>query len=112
MSASNIVIIPILNNTQELIRISQMINTIKVVQTHINKNLSIKGILVHLIGKPLPENKENLLNLKNSFNGLIFDTIIFWDESHPMIESLQYIEATMDDKAYNSYMSFYKELVS
>ncbi|MDD4141510.1 MAG: AAA family ATPase [Bacteroidales bacterium] len=75
LTASNSVIIPV-SEYFALEGLGKLLNTIKIIQTRINKDLTIEGILVTLYDKREILRRNILEEVKTHFQGLVFDTII------------------------------------
>lgn len=76
LAAANSVIIPVQCEYFALEGLGKLLNTIKIVQTRINTNLEIEGILMTMYDGRLRLSNQVVEEVKNHFGALVFDTII------------------------------------
>ncbi len=76
LAAANAVIIPVQCEFFALEGLGKLLNTIKIVQTRINKDLAIEGILMTMYDGRLRLSNQVVEEIKNHFNDLVFNTII------------------------------------
>jgi chromosome partitioning protein len=76
LAAANAVIIPVQCEYFALEGLGKLLNTIKIVQTRINKDLAIEGILMTMYDGRLRLSNQVVEEIKNHFNDLVFNTII------------------------------------
>ncbi|NDC40329.1 MAG: ParA family protein [Chitinophagia bacterium] len=76
LSASNSVIIPVQCEYFALEGLGKLLNTIKIVQTRINADLKIEGILMTMYDGRLRLSNQVVEEIKNHFSDLVFNTIL------------------------------------
>ena len=76
LSAANSVIIPVQCEYFALEGLGKLLNTIKIVQTRINSNLKIEGILMTMYDGRLRLSNQVVEEIKNHFSELVFNTIL------------------------------------
>lgn len=76
LAAANSVIIPVQCEYFALEGLGKLLNTIKIVQTRINKDLAIEGILMTMYDGRLRLSNQVVEEIKNHFTDLVFNTII------------------------------------
>jgi chromosome partitioning protein len=76
LTAANSVIIPVQCEYFALEGLGKLLNTIKIVQSRINPNLEIEGILMTMYDGRLRLSNQVVEEVKNHFNSIVFDTII------------------------------------
>ncbi|MBG15449.1 MAG: chromosome partitioning protein ParA [Crocinitomicaceae bacterium] len=76
LTASDSVIIPVQCEYFALEGLGKLLNTIKIVQTRLNTNLSIEGILLTMYDTRLRLANQVIEEVKLHFQQLVFDTII------------------------------------
>ena len=76
LAASNSVIVPIQCEYFALEGLGKLLNTIKIVQQRLNKNLSIEGLLLTMYDTRLRLSNQVVDDVKKHFQDLVFDTII------------------------------------
>jgi len=76
LAAANAVIIPVQCEYFALEGLGKLLNTIKIVQTRINKDLAIEGILMTMYDGRLRLSNQVVEEIKNHFSSLVFNTII------------------------------------
>lgn len=75
--AADSVIIPVQCQYFALEGLGKLLNTIKIVQSGLNPNLDIEGILLTMFDKRLGLNKQVAEDVKRHFQHIVFDTIIY-----------------------------------
>ena len=76
LSASNAVIIPVQCEYYALEGLSQLLNTIRLVQKHLNKELYIEGILITMYDNRLNLSKQVLKEVGEYFDDKVYKTLI------------------------------------
>src|SRR6201985_3657267 len=76
LTASNSVVIPVQCEYFALEGLGKLLNTIKIVQTRINTELQIEGILMTMYDGRLRLSNQVVEEIKNHFGGLVFHTIV------------------------------------
>ncbi|MBK7763391.1 MAG: ParA family protein [Bacteroidetes bacterium] len=76
LTASDSVIIPVQCEFFALEGLGKLLNTIKIVQSKLNQKLSIEGILMTMYDGRLRLSNQVVEEVKNHFEGLVFNTII------------------------------------
>lgn len=76
LTAANSVVIPVQCEYFALEGLGKLLNTIKIVQTRINTDLQIEGILMTMYDGRLRLSNQVVEEIKNHFEELVFDTII------------------------------------
>lgn len=76
LTAANSVIIPVQCEYFALEGLGKLLNTIKIVQTRINPELKIEGILMTMYDGRLRLSNQVVEEIKNHFGEMVFDTIV------------------------------------
>lgn len=76
LTAANSVIIPVQCEYFALEGLGKLLNTIKIVQTRLNPDLDIEGILLTMFDSRLRLSKQVVEEVKTHFQQMVFDTII------------------------------------
>jgi chromosome partitioning protein len=76
LTAADSVIVPVQCEYFALEGLGKLLNTIKIVQSRLNTNLDIEGILLTMYDSRLNLSKQVVEEVKNHFQQLVFDTII------------------------------------
>ncbi len=76
LAASDSVIIPVQCEYFALEGLGKLLNTIKIVQTRLNENLDIEGILLTMFDTRLRLSKQVVEEVKTHFQQMVFNTII------------------------------------
>lgn len=76
LTAADSVIVPVQCEYFALEGLGKLLNTIKIVQTRINNNLTIEGILLTMYDTRLRLSNQVVDEVKTHFQDLVFDTII------------------------------------
>jgi len=76
LTAANALIIPIQAEYYALEGLGQLLNTIRLVQQYLNKNLKIAGVLVTMFDGRLNLSKQVLGEVKGYFGDKLFNTVI------------------------------------
>ncbi|MBC34943.1 MAG: chromosome partitioning protein ParA [Bacteroidetes bacterium] len=76
LTAANSVIIPVQCEYFALEGLGKLLNTIKIVQSRINENLDIEGILLTMFDKRLRLSKQVVDEVKTHFQSMVFNTLI------------------------------------
>jgi chromosome partitioning protein len=74
--ASNSVIVPVQCEYFALEGLGKLLNTIKIVQTRLNKDLDIEGILLTMYDSRLRLSKQVVKEVKTHFQKMVFKTVI------------------------------------
>jgi len=76
LTAADSVLIPVQCEYFALEGLGKLLNTIKIVQSRLNNNLDIEGILLTMFDSRLRLSKQVVEEVKTHFQQLVFDTII------------------------------------
>jgi len=76
LTASDTVIIPVQCEYFALEGLGKLMNTIKIIQTRLNTNLNIEGILLTMFDTRLNLSNQVVTEIYKHFKNLVFDTII------------------------------------
>lgn len=76
LTAADSVIIPVQCEYFALEGLGKLLNTIKIVQDHLNPELAIEGILLTMYDSRLRLANQVIEDVKNHFDSLVFETII------------------------------------
>lgn len=76
LTAANSILIPIQCEYYALEGLSQLLNTIRLVQKHLNKELDIEGILITMYDNRLNLSKQVVQEVKDYFGEKVYDTFI------------------------------------
>ena len=76
LTASDAVIIPVQCEYFALEGVGKLMNTIKIIQTRLNTNLTIEGILLTMFNTRLNLSNQVVSEISKHFKNLVFDTII------------------------------------
>lgn len=76
LTAADSVLIPIQCEYYALEGLTQLLNTIRLVQKHLNTNLTIEGVLLTMYDPRLNLSKQVLEDVQKYFEGRVFKTII------------------------------------
>lgn len=77
LTASDSVIIPIQSEYFALEGLGKLLNTIRIVQTRLNPNLSIEGLLITMYDARLRLARQVVEDVRSHFKQMVFDTLIF-----------------------------------
>ncbi len=112
--AANTVIVPVQCEYYALEGLGKILNTIKIIQTNLNKSLKIDGILLTMFDSRLNLNNQVANEVVNFFEELVFKTIIH--RSSKLSESVSVGKTVMDyeenGRANQNYLSLAKEILS
>ncbi len=76
LTAANSILIPIQCEYYALEGLSQLLNTIRLVQKHLNKELDIEGILITMYDNRLNLSKQVVQEVKDYFGDKVYETFI------------------------------------
>ncbi len=76
LTASDSVIIPIQSEYFALEGLGKLLNTVRIVQTRLNPNLSIEGLLITMFDPRLRLARQVVDDVRQHFKTMVFDTII------------------------------------
>ena len=76
LAAADSVIIPVQCEYFALEGLGKLLNTVKIVQTHMNPDLQIEGILLTMYDNRLRLAKQVVEDVRTHFEDLVFDTVI------------------------------------
>lgn len=76
LAASDSVIIPVQCEYFALEGLGKLLNTIRIVQTHMNPDLQVEGILLTMYDNRLRLAKQVVEDVRTHFEDLVFDTVI------------------------------------
>ena len=77
LTASDSVIIPIQSEYFALEGLGKLLNTVRIVQTHLNPNLSIEGLLITMYDARLRLARQVVEDVRQHFKQMVFDTLIY-----------------------------------
>jgi len=113
LSASDSVIIPVQCEYFALEGLGKLLNTIKIVQTHLNPALDIEGILLTMYDSRLRLANQVVEEVKTHFQQMVFDTII--QRNTKLGEAPSYGESIImfdaDSKGAVNYLNLARELL-
>jgi chromosome partitioning protein len=91
----------------------QLLNTIKIVQSNLNQNLEIEGILLTMYDMRLRLSNQVVEEVKTHFQQLVFDTIIHRNTrlSEAPSFGLPVIHHDAESKGSINYLNLARELV-
>lgn len=111
--ASDSIIIPVQCEYFALEGLGKLLNTIKIIQTHLNKNLEIEGILLTMYDSRLRLCNQVVDDVKTHFQDIVFDTII--QRNTKLGEAPSYgvpvIYHDADSKGSINYLNLAKEIL-
>ena len=70
-------IIPIQSEYFALEGLGKLLNTVRIVQTHLNPNLSIEGLLITMYDARLRLARQVVEDVRQHFKQMVFDTLIY-----------------------------------
>ena len=76
LTACNSIIIPIQCEYYALEGLSQLLNTVRLVQKHLNSDLEIEGILITMYDNRLKLSRQVVDEVKNYFGNKVYSTFI------------------------------------
>jgi len=76
LTASNSVLMPIQCEYYALEGLGQLLNTIRLVQKHLNKNLEIEGVLLTMYDARLNLSRQVAADVRKYFDGRVFNSVI------------------------------------
>tara|TARA_B100002052_G_scaffold298982_1_gene334561 strand:- start:5521 stop:6300 length:780 start_codon:yes stop_codon:yes gene_type:complete len=76
LTACNSIIIPIQCEYYALEGLSQLLNTVRLVQKHLNSDLEIEGILITMYDNRLKLSRQVVAEVKNYFGNKVYNTFI------------------------------------
>lgn len=113
LTAADSVIIPVQTEFYALEGLGKLLNTIKIIQTRLNPNLSIEGILLTMYDQRLRLSNQVVEEVRQHFQSLVFETII--PRNIKLSESPSFgIPAILhdaDSKGSISYLNLAREIV-
>lgn len=77
LTAADSVLIPIQSEYFALEGLGKLLNTVRIVQTRINKNLTIEGLLITMYDARLKLARQVVEDVRKHFGQLVFDTLIY-----------------------------------
>ena len=77
LTASDSVIVPIQSEYFALEGLGKLLNTIRIVQTRLNPNLGIEGLLITMYDSRLRLARQVVDDVRQHFKQMVFDTLIF-----------------------------------
>ena len=77
LTASDSVIIPIQSEYFALEGLGKLLNTIRIVQTRLNPNLTIEGLLITMYDNRLRLARSVVEDVRNHFKHMVFNTLIY-----------------------------------
>ena len=82
LTASDSVIIPIQSEYFALEGLGKLLNTVRIVQTRLNPNLTIEGLLITMYDSRLRLARQVVEDVRAHFKHLVFDTLIYRNTTH------------------------------
>jgi chromosome partitioning protein len=114
LTAADSVIIPVQCEFFALEGLGKLLNTIKIIQTRLNPELAIEGILLTMYDSRLRLSNQVVEEVRQHFQSMVFDTII--PRNIKLSESPSYgVPAIMHDaesKGSISYLNLAREIIS
>lgn len=114
LTAADSVIIPVQCEYFALEGLGKLLNTIKIIQTRLNKNLEIEGILLTMYDVRLRLSNQVVEEVKTHFKQIVFDTII--PRNIKLSESPSFgvpaIAHDAESKGAISYLNLAKEIIN
>ncbi len=114
LTASDSVMIPVQCEYFALEGLGKLLNTIKIIQSRLNTNLEIEGILLTMYDMRLRLSNQVVEEVKTHFRNLVFDTLI--PRNIKLSESpsfgLPAIAHDADSKGAISYLNLAKEILA
>ena len=111
--AADSVIIPVQCEYFALEGLGKLLNTIKIIQNHLNKELDIEGILLTMYDSRLRLSNQVVEDVKMHFQDMVFDTIIM--RNTKLGEAPSYgvpvITHDADSKGSQSYLNLAREIL-
>ena len=77
LTASDSVIIPVQSEYFALEGLGKLLNTIRIIKTRLNTNLSIEGILITMYDARLRLAKQVVEDVRTHFKSMVFETLIY-----------------------------------
>ena len=77
LAASDSVLIPIQSEYFALEGLGKLLNTVRIVQTRLNPNLSIEGLLITMYDSRLRLARQVVEDVRAHFKHLVFDTLVY-----------------------------------
>ena len=113
MVASNAVIVPVQCEFFALEGLGKLLNTVKIVQSRLNPNLQIEGILMTMYDGRLRLCNQVVSELRRHFDDLVFATIIHRNSKLSEAPSVgkPVILYDADSKGANNYLNLAKEIL-
>lgn len=114
LTAADSVIIPVQCEYFALEGLGKLLNTIKIVQNHLNTELEIEGILLTMYDSRLRSAKQVVQEVKTHFQQMVFDTIIH--RNVRLVEASSYGEPIVMHDATSSgavnYLNLAQEIIN
>lgn len=114
LTAANSVIIPVQCEYFALEGLGKLLNTIKIIQSRLNTNLEIEGILLTMYDVRLNLSNQVVEEVTTHFKQMVFDTII--PRNIKLSESPSYGKPALfydaDSKGAISYLNLSREIIS
>jgi chromosome partitioning protein len=113
LTASDSVIVPVQCEYFALEGLGKLLNTIKIVQSRLNTNLEIEGILLTMYDKRLRLSNQVVEDVRTHFQDMVFDTIVSRNttlgEAPSFGESVIMFDA--ESKGAQSYLNLAREVL-
>jgi chromosome partitioning protein len=113
LAASDSVIVPVQCEYFALEGLGKLLNTIKIVQSRLNTNLEIEGILLTMYDKRLRLSNQVVEDVRTHFQDMVFDTIVARNttlgEAPSFGESVIMFDA--ESKGAQSYLNLAREVL-
>lgn len=113
MTAANTLLIPVQCEYFALEGLGKLLNTIKIIQSRLNPELTIEGILLTMYDKRLRLSNQVVEEVRTHFQDIVFDTII--PRNIKLSESPSFgvpvLEHDAESKGAISYLNLAKEII-
>lgn len=111
--AADSVLIPVQCEFYSLEGLGKLLNTIKIIQSRLNENLQIEGLLLTMYDVRLRLSNQVVEDVRHHFKQLAFETIIPRNVTLTEAPShgVPILSMDMDSKGAQSYMNLAKELI-
>ena len=113
LTASDSVIIPIQSEYFALEGLGKLLNTVRIVQTRLNPQLTIEGLLITMYDSRLRLARQVVEDVRAHFKRLVFDTLIY--RNTKLAEAPSYGQAICDydknSKGAKAYEALVKEVI-
>ncbi len=113
LSAADSVIIPVQCEYFALEGLGKLLNTIKIIKSHLNPDLTIEGILLTMYDARLRLANQVIEDVKQHFQDLVFETVVY--RNIKLSEAPSYGESIImydaDSKGAHNYLNLAREIL-